>query len=109
MLQITCPNCHSKLNAKEKLIGQTRNCPKCKTPVLIKAASDAPSSQSPAAMDTTSETEASAIVVETRDEGEGLAQVTSIADAATELKTPIDMSFVIGSGSSRFGKVTAGS
>jgi hypothetical protein len=33
--QIHCPSCGSKLNAKTSLIGQTRNCPKCKTPVLI--------------------------------------------------------------------------
>ena len=33
--QIHCPSCNSKLNAKVSLEGQTRNCPKCKTPVLI--------------------------------------------------------------------------
>ena len=33
--QIFCPSCHSKLNAKTSLEGQTRNCPKCKTPILI--------------------------------------------------------------------------
>ena len=33
--QIYCPSCNSKLNAKVSLIGQTRNCPKCQTPVLI--------------------------------------------------------------------------
>jgi len=33
--QIICPSCNSKLNAKASLEGQTRNCPKCKTPVLI--------------------------------------------------------------------------
>ena len=30
-----CPGCESKLNAKDELVGQTRNCPKCGTPVLI--------------------------------------------------------------------------
>lgn len=35
VFQIRCPSCNSKLNAKVSLIGQTRNCPKCKTPVLI--------------------------------------------------------------------------
>ena len=35
VFQIYCPSCNSKLNAKVSLIGQTRNCPKCKTPVLI--------------------------------------------------------------------------
>ncbi|NLX96411.1 MAG: hypothetical protein GXY83_09565 [Rhodopirellula sp.] len=35
MIRVTCPNCQSKLNAKDELIGQSRNCPKCQTPVLI--------------------------------------------------------------------------
>ena len=35
VFQIRCPLCNSKLNAKANLIGQTRNCPKCKTPILI--------------------------------------------------------------------------
>lgn len=35
MFRIECPNCHSKLNAKEKLIGQVRPCPKCKAPLKI--------------------------------------------------------------------------
>ncbi|MDR2642888.1 MAG: hypothetical protein LBC74_08840 [Planctomycetaceae bacterium] len=34
--QIICDNCGSKLNAKVTIIGQTRNCPKCKNPILIK-------------------------------------------------------------------------
>ncbi|MDR2115874.1 MAG: cysteine-rich KTR domain-containing protein [Planctomycetaceae bacterium] len=34
--QINCPFCGSKLNAKVNLIGQTRNCPKCKEAVLIR-------------------------------------------------------------------------
>jgi len=33
--QIFCPSCNSKLNAKASLEGQTRNCPKCKTPILV--------------------------------------------------------------------------
>jgi hypothetical protein len=33
--QIFCPSCNSKLNAKASLLGQTRPCPKCQTPVLI--------------------------------------------------------------------------
>jgi len=28
-IEFRCPNCSSKLSAKEKLAGQTRNCPKC--------------------------------------------------------------------------------
>ena len=35
IFQIRCPSCNSKLNAKVSLVGQIRNCPKCKTPVLI--------------------------------------------------------------------------
>jgi hypothetical protein len=35
MIQFTCPECHSKLNAKDELAGQTRPCPKCRSPVLI--------------------------------------------------------------------------
>jgi hypothetical protein len=35
LFQIICPSCGSKLNAKVGLIGQTRNCPKCREPVLI--------------------------------------------------------------------------
>ena len=35
MIQITCPKCQSRLNAKDELVGQTRNCPKCRNPILI--------------------------------------------------------------------------
>jgi len=35
VFQIRCPSCNSKLNAKASLIGQTRPCPKCKTPIVI--------------------------------------------------------------------------
>lgn len=35
MIQITCPKCQSRLNAKDELVGQTRNCPKCRHPILI--------------------------------------------------------------------------
>jgi len=34
--QIRCPSCNSKLNAKVSMEGQTKNCPKCKTPILIR-------------------------------------------------------------------------
>lgn len=37
MVRITCPHCQSRLNAKDELIGQTRNCPSCGQPVLITA------------------------------------------------------------------------
>jgi hypothetical protein len=35
MLRVTCPNCRNRLSAKEKLIGQTRNCPACGMPLRI--------------------------------------------------------------------------
>jgi hypothetical protein len=34
-IRIICPNCGSKLNAKTKLLGESRPCPKCKEPVKI--------------------------------------------------------------------------
>jgi DNA-directed RNA polymerase subunit RPC12/RpoP len=37
ILRIVCPSCGSKLNAKPKLVGQTRSCPKCGQPILIAA------------------------------------------------------------------------
>lgn len=40
MIRVTCPNCGSKLNAKDELAGHTRKCPKCAQPVQIVA--DAP-------------------------------------------------------------------
>lgn len=35
MIRVQCPQCGSKLNAKEKLAGQTRSCPQCGAPVTI--------------------------------------------------------------------------
>jgi hypothetical protein len=35
MIRLICPNCQSRLNAKDELVGQTRNCPKCGQPVQI--------------------------------------------------------------------------
>lgn len=35
MIRVICKNCGSKLNAKDELVGQTRNCPKCSNPVVI--------------------------------------------------------------------------
>ena len=35
MIRVVCKKCGSKLNAKDELAGQTRKCPKCKSPVLI--------------------------------------------------------------------------
>jgi hypothetical protein len=37
MVRIVCPGCASKLNAKDELIGQVRNCPKCGRSVRIVA------------------------------------------------------------------------
>ncbi|MHB8898089.1 MAG: zinc ribbon domain-containing protein [Thermoguttaceae bacterium] len=90
MLRITCPNCQSKLNAKEALIGQTRNCPKCRHPVLIQAPAANPPVQTHAAPGATvpPDDETPTVHVEPRDEGDGLAQVKAIADPAKELKSP---------------------
>lgn len=37
MIRIQCKSCGSKLNAKAKLAGQTRKCPKCGEPIVIPA------------------------------------------------------------------------
>jgi hypothetical protein len=42
MIRVICPSCQSRLNAKEALAGQKRNCPKCGTPVEIPVASEEP-------------------------------------------------------------------
>ena len=49
MIRVTCPNCGSKLNAKDELAGQTRKCPKCAQPIQIVA--DAPASPAVAGLD----------------------------------------------------------
>ena len=45
MIRVVCPNCQSKLNAKDELAGQTRKCPQCGAPVLI-APSETPEGSS---------------------------------------------------------------
>jgi len=47
MIQVTCPGCGSKLNAKDELNGQMRACPKCKTPMLISASASAKTAVAP--------------------------------------------------------------
>jgi hypothetical protein len=37
---VICPNCQARLNAKDELIGQTRNCPGCGEPVVIRPAAE---------------------------------------------------------------------
>ncbi len=39
-IRVICKNCGSKLDAKDELRGQTRRCPKCKSPVLIEPETD---------------------------------------------------------------------
>ena len=34
-IRVKCKNCGSKIEAKDELAGQTRQCPKCKSPILI--------------------------------------------------------------------------
>jgi len=44
-IRVICKNCHSKIDAKDELLGQTRTCPKCKKPLKIEPESsenDAP-------------------------------------------------------------------
>jgi len=35
VIRVVCPNCQAKLNAKDELFGQTRNCPRCGSAVVI--------------------------------------------------------------------------
>jgi len=42
MIRVTCPACQSKLNAKDELVGQTRDCPRCGAPVKIIPSKSAP-------------------------------------------------------------------
>ncbi|MFZ5830498.1 MAG: hypothetical protein ACOY3P_10435 [Planctomycetota bacterium] len=42
MIRVTCASCGSKLDAKEKLLGQVRKCPKCGQPVRIERAATKP-------------------------------------------------------------------
>ncbi len=53
MVRITCPHCASALEAKDKLIGQVRKCPKCGQPIKIVA--DSPPAPESVAIEETSE------------------------------------------------------
>jgi hypothetical protein len=35
MIRVVCPSCGSKLNAKDKLAGRTKQCPSCSQPIYI--------------------------------------------------------------------------
>lgn len=35
MIRVICENCQSRLDAKDELLGQVRNCPKCHNPIKI--------------------------------------------------------------------------
>jgi hypothetical protein len=35
MIRVVCPSCGTKLNAKDKLAGHTKSCPKCGQPIYI--------------------------------------------------------------------------
>ena len=41
MIRVKCPQCGSRLDAKDKLAGQTRNCPQCGGPITIPQPSEA--------------------------------------------------------------------
>ncbi len=90
MLRITCPGCQSKLNAKEKLIGQTRKCPKCGYDVLIQAPADAPA-DAPVPVQAQADNAAEdtpVVQLEPPQETEGLARVVPVAEPPRELKPP---------------------
>lgn len=36
MIRVICPHCSAKLNAKDELLGQSRNCPRCGNLVVIR-------------------------------------------------------------------------
>jgi hypothetical protein len=38
MIRVICPHCSAKLDAKDELLGQTRKCPRCGKPVVIRPA-----------------------------------------------------------------------
>lgn len=40
MIRVICPTCSAKLNAKDELLGQTRNCPRCGTALVIRPAAE---------------------------------------------------------------------
>jgi hypothetical protein len=48
MIRVICPHCQAPLNAKESLLGQTRNCPNCGLPVEIRDSAAAASTAAPA-------------------------------------------------------------
>jgi len=37
LIRVVCPQCQAKLDAKDHLVGQTRNCPRCGSPIVIAA------------------------------------------------------------------------
>lgn len=90
MLRIICPGCQSKLNAKEKLIGQTRKCPKCGYEVLIEAQAASepgqPDSGQLAADDAVAVPPE--VRVEPPQETEGLARVVPVAEPPRGLVPP---------------------
>ncbi|MGW8257604.1 MAG: hypothetical protein ACWGMZ_08975, partial [Thermoguttaceae bacterium] len=49
MIRIICPSCGSKLNAKKKLIGKNRPCPKCGQPIFITSPDGSEAMPSPSA------------------------------------------------------------
>lgn len=49
MIRVICPHCSAKLDAKDELLGKTRNCPRCGKPVVIRPAEQVqPAPTSPA-------------------------------------------------------------
>jgi DNA-directed RNA polymerase subunit M/transcription elongation factor TFIIS len=42
MIRVRCPGCNSTLDAKDRVAGQTRKCPKCGTPIPIPQSDSSP-------------------------------------------------------------------
>ena len=49
MIRVICRACGAKIDAKDQLLGQTRNCPRCSAPILIVPADQPPPSSTSAA------------------------------------------------------------
>ncbi len=88
IFQIFCPSCGAKLNAKEELIGQTRNCPKCSKPVLIQREEPPQESLTPL---TFSEPSITAIPV-----GPGIGEVGGLIEGLPERLEYRNRYFVVG-------------
>ena len=70
MIRVVCPSCRAQIDAKDRLLGQTRNCPRCNASILIVPAEEPTPSPD------------SAATVAVRPSAEGISQPT-IREAET--------------------------